>query len=334
LLFSDLGVGCSTGRIGEAMTTGASKVEPWEVPADYNVLYTQYGAFIGEIVRRYNKVGRNFRELFQQTWQRLVEAQMLDKFAKAVEYQDPKTMTAEVACAYLGIAWKPWTVKMHDFHRPKSAEGSYKKWKRDPHWMPIPLNEAEFIAAGKGRGLSSKKAVFAFEDIARIADHTSGNCGDEKPWFKSTGINRPEKKATQAHFKNYLSVMVRNTLANAFRTNSRKHKERAFDTFSEFRKPSDEGAQGFLPDPELVDPSMTGRTETLTALAQAKVTIRTTLADSIRDVPECRPVSEYETELFDRMEEGYTLKEAIGKLDVPTRAKERFSRVILKAFQG
>lgn len=318
---------------GKTMTTGASKVEAWAVPADYNELYTEYAAFIGDIVRRYNKVGRNFRELFQHSWERLVSVQFLDKFAKHVEFQDPKTMTAEQACEYLGIEWKPWTVAMYAFHKPKSDSASYKKWPKNPHWMPTPLNVAEFEAAGKGKGLSSKKAVFQFEDIAVIADHTSGNCGDLKPWFKSTGINRPERKATRAHFQNYLSVMVRNTLANAFRTNSRKHKERAFDTFSEFRKPSDEARSGgFVPDPELLDAAASVRSETMTALAQAKQTIREGLADSIRDVPECKPVETYEEELFDRMEEGYTLAEAIRKLDVPTRAKERLNRVVLKAF--
>ncbi len=303
---------------------------PWTLPRDNNELHARYGAFIMKVVSRHNKVGRNFQELFQEVWLRLVRVDILSKFWDHAQTQLPKTLTAENACAYLGINFGMWRTAMWAYHNQGRAGA---------HWMPEPVNREEF-------GLTSRRAIYEFSDIQKIEDHVSGNCAsDEKPWFKSTGIaSLPEKKPSKAHFENYLSVMIQNTLANCFRTNKRRHKERAFDTFDQ--SPTQMDDPRAIPTMDLpgilsaVVPEVRMRFETVAVapevharLEQARRKIRDALTASIQDI-EGVSVDTFETQLFEKMEEGYTLVEAINKLDVSNRHKSRISRVVQRTLHG
>lgn len=296
----------------------------WSPPRNYEELYKTYEPFVARIVMKRNKVGTNFAEMLQHIWLNFQERDILGKWLSAAEDQLPKTMTATAALTFLGITWEQWTAAMTRFHVTK---------RKDAHWMPLPLNEAEFEAKGDVCfGVFERDGLYDFSDIMELSQHINGNCPSEDVWFESTGIQPPPAKFTKAHFQNYLANATLNNYLNWCRTQRRRHKERTFDNFSQFRNLNeDQPKGGVLPDPELVDASATARTEAAALLSRAREKIRGGLLTSTQSIPNCKPVDEYETALFLRMDEGYTLVEALNKLDVPNSYRARVARVVTQA---
>lgn len=297
---------------------------PEAVPRDYNELYKNYAPFIAKIIQNRNKIDRDFKELLQHVWERLVHVDVIGKFVTHADKQVTKTMTAEEACVFLGISFNQWRTAMWAHHG---------KGRKNAHWMPMHLNVAEFEAAAQAKpkakhpragedtvampaGITSKKALFDFNDVVQLQEY-----------FTSTGQVWPEIKITKAHFQNYLSMAVNNIFANWCRTKVRKHKERTADGLMPLHEGDEAPAwEQTLPDPD------EDATHRRAQLAEATAKIRLGLAEVLGNVPDCKPVSDHEQDLFERLSEGYTLTEAVRKLDLPTRYKERALKVIQRKF--
>jgi hypothetical protein len=293
---------------------------PEAVPRDYNDMEKKYGAFVASLVTRYNKVGRNFRDLHHHIWMKLLEADVIQKYMDLIETQVPKTMTAVQACAFLGINFNQWRTAMWAFHKqdPVYDKTGVEIGRRQGHWMPTPINLAEFQARGL-KGYSAKTALFDFEDILKLAsDEKVLKNGNVRGAFAKSGpIQLEGPKATKSHFQAYLARAIHNTFANWCRTTERRHKERPADMFSQFRPQVDDPT----PWESRLEDTGAPCQETLAALHEAKARISSSLVRGMRDVPSCKPVEDHEGELFTMLEEGYTLQEVVKRLDIPDRVR-------------
>lgn len=88
------------------MTTKAGSIG-WALPASYAELYTRYEPYVARVVRRYDKVGRNFEDIVQTVWTNLIQSKVLEKFRSSVKIEERlgPTLTAREAAAYLEIPW-------------------------------------------------------------------------------------------------------------------------------------------------------------------------------------------------------------------------------------
>lgn len=89
---------------------------PEGIPRDYAELYKMYAPFVVTALRRYNKVGRNFDEMYAYIWKRLVEKKVITLFMDSVSEKLPKQMTGEQVLKYLGIKKGQWKTKMWKYH--------------------------------------------------------------------------------------------------------------------------------------------------------------------------------------------------------------------------
>jgi DNA-directed RNA polymerase specialized sigma24 family protein len=121
---------------------------PKGLPRNFDELAAQYGEYIAKQVERYNKVDRNFEDLFQAIWVKLMESDILNKFATKVRAALPPTMTTEEACAYLGIPFTEW---------PAIVEAS-EAVKGDQPRIPVPM----------GGFSCSRNAVVRTADVVRF----------------------------------------------------------------------------------------------------------------------------------------------------------------------
>jgi len=122
---------------------------PEGLPRNFDELATEYGDYIAKQVERYNKVDRNFEDLFQAIWLKLMESNLLEKFAKKARATLPPTMTTVEASAYLGIEHHP------GWHNIVKASKALKAKRLK---IPVPI---------EGRWIS-RTAVMRTADVARL----------------------------------------------------------------------------------------------------------------------------------------------------------------------
>ena len=313
---------------------------PDGIPRNNNELYIQYQGFVAAALRKHNKVGRNFEELHAYIWKRLIEKDVIRLYLQSVEEKLPRQLTADQACAFLGVSFDQWKVKMWRFHtgvpiyskfEPKRIIG-----RRIRGWMPTPINADEFtaecqkrnealVAAGKEpqpvtNGHRSRKAIFQTEDIVKLLEMMDE---DEAPFAKQGAIQPPQVKATKAHFQAYLSKSVFSDFANWCRTYARKwSQDRPM-----YHREGDDNDDANWQD-KLIAPGG-ARQETQAVLKQACVRLSQTLYENMKgaDTLKCKPVEQTEMQMYELLEQGVPLPETLRKLDVP----ERVRRAVLKS---
>lgn len=301
---------------------------PEAVPRDYNDLQRKYGEFIAKLVARYNKVGRNLTDLHNHIWMKLIEADVITKYMQLIEVQMPKTVTAVEACTFLGINFNQWRTAMWAYHKqdPIYDKNGVEIGRRQGHWMPTPLNLAEFLARNL-KGYSAKSAIFDFEDILRLAsEERVMKDGSVRGSFAKSGpIELDGPKASKGHFQGYLARAIHNNFANWCRTIKRRHQERPADTFFSERMIEDPTPwESRLPD------EFAAGQDTLVALHEAKSKISSSLAKSMQGITSCKPVEDHEGDLFHFLENGYTLRESVEKMDIPDRVRSSILRAVAR----
>jgi hypothetical protein len=300
------------------------------VPRDYETLHRDYDEHIKKVLLKCNKVTVNFEDLHSDIWVRLIEANFLERFKTRIEEQVPKVLTVLEVCDFLGIALSQWVTAMQSYHRVNPNI-------KNPTWMPVPINLAEFQIKGL-IGYTSKDALFDFEDIMQVAlfeRRLKNGCikrafttmgyevkdgvivGEERPegYFKF-----PETKVTKTQFKNYLTRSVRNHYANYCRTHFRRHKEKPH-TPTENSQTSWEST---LPDPKSV------RVDTYTALKEARAIVLEILYNNIHDLHPYKDVKNYEQVIFSSLEEGKSLIKALQISEIP----QRLCKSIIETVRG
>lgn len=302
------------------------------VPENYEELQRQYGALIYKLLWKYNKIERNLEDLHSYVWMKILEARLLNRFEERVQDQVPKVLTAVEACDFLGISWEQWIAAMwgyHKGHSKKNKDGSRKRGRRKRgHWMPIPINIAEFQVMGV-TGFAAKTALFAFEDIIQLTlDRRTKNGGIRKT-FRVMGrdvrdgivagesrpegfLKFPEVRVTKLQFQNYLVMAVLNHYANFCRTQERRHKERPYTPPAYMRDEDSPHWESTLPDKK---PSV----DTMIALSEARQMLSETLHECLDGVESCKPIEEHENEVFTSLENGASLMQALRKAELPPK---------------
>jgi hypothetical protein len=311
---------------------------PEGIPRDYKELYKMYAPFVATVLRRHNKVRRNFEEMYAFVWKRLVEKDVIRLFMESVEEKLPKQLTAVEACEFFGIGWKQWEVKQWGYHvgypikskhNPKVTIG-----RRMGGWMPTPINDDDFIAKSRARnakraarglpplpesnGCQAKTAIYNINDIVKLSmmERLLNSGAVEGPFRKQGEIKPLEIKATKAHFQAYLSRSIHSDWHNWCRTYRRKWaQDRPM-----FQRSDDEHESDFWE--KLVDPAG-AKQETNAVLKEAVTRLSTTLHQEMRDVnpSERKPIAQTEMQMFELLERGVPLTEALKKLDVPEKVR-------------
>jgi len=172
---------------------------PEGLPRSNQDLHTQYAAFVAMLVNRYNKIDRDPRDLLNQIWLRLIEADVLSKYVEAVSTEPPETMTNDEVHAFLGITLAQFRAYLWNGVR------------RTDRYIPTPVRGTLF----------SQKAIWRTADVVKLALFV-----EEHHCFRKqnpSDIARP--KFMKKHFMGYLQRAIHHTFCNYCRTRTRKYQE-------------------------------------------------------------------------------------------------------------
>jgi hypothetical protein len=281
------------------------------IPRDNTELYRDFAPFVANEIRKLNTVVTNFEDACQDVWEKLLQAQVIEKFHERVSCSVPETMTALEACAFLGgIRFTQWRSRQWSY-RKGHKQGKKKDGARVIcKWMPDPITG----------GYASPKATYRGEDIVELSTRN-----DEMKWKDQGEITISAPKATPYQFLNYLGTSVRHHFANFCRTRSRKWKDRTGDSMPGKNLLGDNvpqfhtaagGYNNYWEDTIRDDVAET-RIEAQVALSRALDKL------SSKGVDESA-----QKEIFTLLTDGYTLTEAINKSSL-TPAKKR---ICIRAF--
>ncbi len=309
--------------VGEAWPEG--------VPHTTEEMLQTHGAYVSNLLRKYNKVGRNYEELHSYVWQRLVELNVIQLYMENVDDKMQSTMTALEACAVLGVSFGQWHTKMWAYHKGDPViRGTGKNrriiCRRLGGWMPTPVNLDDFHAKGL-KGYTAKTALFETDDIARLMmmERELKNGDVVGPFNKRVSVPQITKlklKATKGHFQSYLARTIYTNFLNWCRTYRRKW------ALDQPRKlPTDTEHEEHDWEVNIPDPSGT-RQETVAVLKQAYTRLSETLYESMEGVESCKPVAQYEIQMFDLLEQGITLPEVVKQLEVPDHVRRAVLRSV------
>lgn len=314
------------------MALGTSEVSV--VPKNYGELFSQYGDHIRNQLKRANRVERNYEDLVGYVNLRLIEAKLLDKFREKLDRMRPKVIDALAVCDILGVPWTTWLAAMSAYHTGAPIEGSCGVviGYRVGHWMPTPINIAAFEAQGLP-GHLEKNALFSFKDVLHLAELDGGlgflgqdvQRGVPLAPCREVKIKIPEVKATRSMFKNYLAMAVGNHFSNFCRTEDRRHKERTVipSPHAEDDAPSWEAG---LTDSKVAD------SDTMVALAEAKAMLADILIQCSDGVDLCKPVEQHTGEVFEMLEGGESIMQALRKSDLPPKVCKSVLRTVRPLF--
>lgn len=311
----------------------ASKSEGFSVPRTYTELQQQYGVYIYKLLNRFNKVERNFEDLHNTIWLKIMEAKFLERFEEHIDRQVPKVLNAIEACDLLGVSWQQWRAAMHTHHKGLVSlideEGNAVERRRG-RWMPTPINVEEFKAKGV-EGYASKNALFSFLDVIQLTLEERINGVIRRP-FRVMGRmidaegnvvadTRPEGDikiqkvlVTPSQFRNYLSMAVLNHYANFCRTVKRRHKERPHTPSVQQEDPV--AWEATLQDQKVVP------ADTVLELEEAREILKQTIDECMDGVPDCKPSAERGEEVLSKLKDGVTLDHALRRSDIPTRIRD------------
>ena len=303
---------------------------PPDIPRDYTEMQRMYGPYVASMLRRYNKVGRNFEELLSYVWLKLIEVDVIRMFMESVSAKLPVVMTAEEACRVLGVTFGQWRTKMYNYHIgdiERAADGSIMR-RRKGGWMPTPVNKETYkpakiqVETGAPAGYSSRKALFDTADIMMLAaseDLTKGG-RLRGPFSKQGPQELPTLKATKGHFQAYVSKAIYRSVLNWCRTWRRKFAQDQpmyqsqeggeYDT-SEWDRLADDGA---APDVEATVNE---------AVSRLKASLRAAMPEE-----DAGKVEKAETMMLDLLQQGVPLPEVVKKMDVPDPVRRAVLRAV------
>lgn len=102
---------------------------PENLPKTYPELLEQQGAFIAHLLRRYNAVDHDIRDLFQEIWKQLQAADVLGKYAESLGSEPPEYVTTDEGMAFLGVTEDEFVALMDEAHIKVKGRNL---WKFDP----------------------------------------------------------------------------------------------------------------------------------------------------------------------------------------------------------
>jgi DNA-directed RNA polymerase specialized sigma24 family protein len=289
---------------------------PAEIPRDYTALQKEYGTFIAYAVQRFGRVDQTPQDLLQHIWLKIISSEVLEKYVASLQsnHTVPDHVTMLEACALLGVTYQVWRSAHWSYskifldvmggHAPEGKQRGVTrlrspKGERWVAWMPSPINPEE-------GGPASTKAKFKTKEVLKLA---------EMGVFSNVFVSLPTPVASPTHFKNYLRQAVKNHFANWVRTRKRREKERPADAFgATFAGP--EGVVPFAWEELVADPNAHGQMEASADISSVMGSIN---ADELLA---------HKEELTDLLGDGYTLIEAVKKLDLSAETRRSVQRAL------
>lgn len=270
-------------------------IEALDLKRINGAFYKQYSALVKHACSRCNKFAKNQEDLEAKLWVDFMgsstDVSLVEKFFEQASDAVPETLTAVESADFLGVRFDVFV----------TGVVQYRTGQNKHQWMPTPLT-------GEDR---DPNAVYRTADIIELAtdlDYVS----------KGTGIKYltpppPSKK----HFINYLRRCINNRYANFCRTESRRHQERIWDTFSDQRS-------------ALEDPApWEDRQETRCSQEEeAEVAILIQKLSQSPAGPHLRPI------LVAVYDQGYSIQEAIEKCEDMSEGEKRAAIKATKGYRG
>lgn len=269
---------------------------PIGVPKNYDALYREYRVFVERTLNRYIKPcpSQQIEDVKQHIWLKLVESKTIEKFVEKAKYRKiPEKLTATEAVDYLGISWD--------------------------QWMDLMRKDLKWLQPSEG-SIFSASAVFTGGQIRNVEESGIFPIVDAIPASDMTKV-----------FRGYLTNVIHNHFANYCRTRVRR--------FIKDNVVPNENSRingGHLG--SALDGDLTPWEDALEDLSGAR-------PDEGLDLPEVDSVEELHedlTEQIDRIHkscpgrqedvldliaEGWTLREAIGKVRAQVQEEKLKARV-------
>lgn len=267
---------------------------PEGMPENYDELVAGFNLFVTKAVLRYNKVGRNFEDLLQEIWVKIFQAEMLEKFAKKYIEERlshmPDEMTVEMACAFLGVTHGQWNGMMRAYS----------------DIVPNPKS-------GTPAGLQS---VYTMMDVVSIDEIARTHIKKRSHFSVLPDVDPVSVKKA---FMGYLQRSVKNHFNNWCRTRSRKYsQERLLPNgaimgeghYKVLDRDQDMVSwEATIEDKNTIDP-------------ESMLIIEDDMNKALKRQG-IQPDSDKEDEVFQALDDGYTLPEAIQRATGQTKAKVR-----------
>lgn len=274
---------------------------PKGVPRNYDELVRDHGDFVARCVARYNKVDRNFTDLLQEVWSKLIGSRVLEKFVSSGARRLPPKMTVLEARRFLGVSEKRWLALI------------YRKT-----WLPQP----------EDGDLCDMTATIATSDVIDI----------DKAFNKVRRGRRVRPPFTARGFKAYLQRSVHNAYANFCRTRSRRYKEQLLSPQAVLSQQSDGAYRQKTEIEEMsswesnIATAMTLDEEDMIdlvgTLRRAKIDLDSKKGVEVLDFliqqgRSCKDGPRRNLEVLDLLGHGYTLSEAVKRVQQRVRARVR-----------
>ncbi len=213
---------------------------PTGAPKDYSELYRLHHKRVEALLSRLDRKGHMHDELVQTVWQRLIEAQVIEKYRakeaaireikKAEKMVLPSVVTAAEAAAMCGVTLKQWTTlqwrkaRWVEYDNITRVHLPPEKWGKKTHtsylgWCPEPCNEKEH---------GSVQARFWIADIFRYMEYRPFrrvHHAPVMPKMVSREVYVPVETPSKLNFNSYLAVAVANIFRNYCRTTWRRARE-------------------------------------------------------------------------------------------------------------
>lgn len=166
---------------------------PEGLPRNYDELVRVSGGFIAKRIAWHNKVGRNYEDLSQDVWLRLVGAQVLERFvAGAAALRWPDRLTVAQAIAFLGLTPQQWACAVAPC---------------PDKWTPQAID---------GGDLSDPATEIRLEQVRLL---------DEALSMLSRPNVRRRPDPTLHGWQSYLGTAIYNNFSNFCRTQNRRYQE-------------------------------------------------------------------------------------------------------------
>jgi hypothetical protein len=263
---------------------------PIGVPKDYDALYREHRVYVERILNHYYKPSssQSIEDVKGFIWLKLCEAQVIEKFVAKARYRRlPSTLTAAEAVEYLGITWDQWMVLM----------------RKDLKWLQ----------PEEGNSFTSS-AIFSAKQVRNVEESGQFPIRDAIPASDMTKV-----------FRGYLKQVIHNHFANYCRTRVRRF---ILDTpLPEGARVRGDGTVGSalegdmtpwencLEDPRELSPEACLDRPEVGSLEELNQDLSEQIAHINKSVPG------HQDDVISLIADGYTLREAITKVQAKVRAK-------------
>jgi hypothetical protein len=230
---------------------------PWPggVPRNYQEMFELYGTHIQNEIKKKNKVLTNFADHYQGVCEKLIAAQVLERYVKRVaECSDdplPDTISGLDASRLLSISFGAWRSRQWSYHKVfckdmkgrlpagyegiQYAHGTIIRNGKAISWvskMPSPI-EIDPVTGEKilvSRGYGREETLYETSDVLEVPlDYFRGAKRNLMAW--------PARSVQPHQFLAYLLMAVRNHFWNGCRTIMRRAQDRPADCFGVFKTP-------------------------------------------------------------------------------------------------